>query len=91
MLNSSTGRNQAAEVKFARFVLSRAFDSGFGLRLMVKDLRTALELAHDTGTPVPLAATCLEEWTAAGRSLPQNADHTRIASYVEGRAGTELR
>jgi len=91
VLNRSTGRNQATEVKFSRFVLSRAFDSGFGMRLMVKDLRTALELAHETGTPVPLAASCLEEWTAAGRSLPADADHTHIAAYVEARAGTQLR
>jgi 3-hydroxyisobutyrate dehydrogenase len=91
VLNSSSGRNQATEVKMARFVLSRAFDSGFALRLMVKDLRTALDLAHETGTPVPLGASCLEEWTAAARTLPADADHTAIAAYVEARAGTELR
>lgn len=91
VLNSSSGRNHATEVKMSRFVLSRAFDSGFALRLMVKDLRTALELAHETATPVPLGASCLEEWTAAARLLPADADHTAIAAYVEGRAGTELR
>lgn len=90
VLNQSSGRNQATEVKMARFVLSRAFDSGFSLRLMVKDLRTALDLAHETGTPVPLAASCLEEWAAASRSLPPTADHTHIAAYVESRAGTQL-
>jgi 3-hydroxyisobutyrate dehydrogenase len=91
VLNSSTGRNHATEVKMERFVLSRAFDSGFALRLMVKDLRTALELAHETGTPVPLSAGALEEWTAAGRTLGPDADHTSIAAYVESRAGTQLR
>jgi 3-hydroxyisobutyrate dehydrogenase len=91
VLNSSTGRNHATEVKMERFVLSRAFDSGFALRLMVKDLRTALELAHETGTPVPLSAGALEEWTAAGRTLAPDADHTSIAAYVESRAGTQLR
>jgi 3-hydroxyisobutyrate dehydrogenase len=91
VLNRSTGRNQATEVKFARFVLSRAFDSGFSMALMVKDLRTAIGLAHDTGTPVPMAASALEEWTAALRTMPPGADHTHIAAYVEGRAGTELR
>lgn len=90
VLNRSTGRNHATEVKMARFVLSRAFDSGFSLRLMVKDLRTALELAHQTATPVPVAASCLEEWVAASRSLPATADHTSVAAYIEGRAGIEL-
>lgn len=91
VLNSSTGRNHATEVKMARFVLSRAFDSGFSLRLMVKDLRTALELAHETSTPVPLSAAALEEWTAAHRTLPAGADHTHVAAYIESRAGTEIR
>ena len=91
VLNGSTGRNHATEVKMARFVLSRSFDSGFALQLMVKDLRTALELAHDTRTPVPLSAGCLEQWTAAQRDLPDGADHTSIAAYVEARSGVELR
>ncbi|MDP9465898.1 MAG: NAD-binding protein, partial [Actinomycetota bacterium] len=63
----------------------------FSMRLMVKDLRTALELAHETGTPVPLSAGALEEWTAALRTLDSDPDHTAIAAYVERRAGTELR
>ena len=95
VLNGSTGRNHATEVKMERFVLSGAFDSGFSMRLMVKDLRTALDLAHETGTPVPLSAGALEEWTAALRTLEGTvdgpADHTHIAAYVEHRAGTELR
>lgn len=91
VLNGSTGRNHATEMKMEKFVLSGAFDSGFSLRLMVKDLHTALELAHETGTPVPVSAGALEEWTAAGRTLPPDADHTHVAAYVERRADTELR
>ncbi|WP_084623174.1 NAD-binding protein [Nocardioides sp. CF8] len=52
VINGSTGRNHATEVKMEKFVLSRAFDSGFSLPLVVKDLRTALDLAHATGTPM---------------------------------------
>jgi 3-hydroxyisobutyrate dehydrogenase len=91
VLNGSTGGNHATKVKFSRYVLSRAFDSGFALDLMVKDLRTALELARDTKTPAPVSATCLEEWQAAGEHLRGGADHTEIAAYVEAQAGVELR
>ena len=91
VLNGSTGRNHATEVKMERFVLSGAFDSGFSMRLMVKDLRTALDLAHETGSPVPLSAGALEEWTAALRTLEPDADLAAIAAYVERRAGTSLR
>ena len=91
VLNGSTGRNHATEVKMARFVLSGAFDSGFSMRLMVKDLRTALELAARDRHPAPVAAGALEEWTAALRDPRPDADHTAIAAYVERRAGAELR
>jgi 3-hydroxyisobutyrate dehydrogenase len=91
VLNASTGGNHATRVKMERFVLSRAFDSGFALSLMVKDLRTALELARATQTPSPMSTLCLDQWTAAHRALGDDADHTHIAHYVERRAGIELR
>jgi 3-hydroxyisobutyrate dehydrogenase len=90
VINASTGRNQATEVKYGRYILSRAFDSGFAMALMVKDLRTALDLAHDAQIPVPMSASALEEWTAAIAELGKQADHTEIAEYVERRAGVEL-
>ena len=90
VLNASTGGNHATKVKMSRFVLSRAFDSGFSLQLMVKDLRTALGLAADTDTATPMATACLEEWTAAGALLGPRADHTEIAAYVERQTGTEF-
>lgn len=91
VLNSSTGRNHATEVKMERFVLSGAFDSGFALRLMLKDLGTALDVARATGTPAPLAAACLEQWSAAALDRGPGADHTEIAAYVADRTGANLR
>jgi len=90
VLNASTGRNQSTEVKYGRYVLSRAFDSGFAMQLMVKDLRIALDIAHDAGVPVPMSAGALEEWSAAIAALGRGADHTEIAEYVEHRAGVLL-
>lgn len=91
VLNNSTGRNHATEVKLAKHVLSREFDSGFPMRLMVKDLRTALDLAHDTRATAPLAAACLEACLGAQNTLDDpSADHTEVARYVERNAGTEL-
>ncbi len=45
VLNASTGMNNSTQKKFKQFVLSRRFDSGFGLDLMAKDLSIALEVA----------------------------------------------
>ena len=90
VLNASTGRNYATEQKLAQFVLSRRFDAGFSLALMVKDLATALELAHDTETPAPLSAECRALWTKAAAALEPGADHTAIVRWLESIAGVTL-
>jgi 3-hydroxyisobutyrate dehydrogenase len=92
VLNSSTGRNNSTENKIAQQVFSRSFSSGFSMRLMVKDLLTAMDTAHQTQTPVPVSAACLELWKAALHDLGDDpsADHTAIARYVEERAGVIL-
>jgi len=90
VLNASTGRNHATEHKVAQFVLSRRFDAGFSLALMVKDLGTALELAEDTGTPAAFASECRALWTRAARELAPGADHTAVVQWLETVTGTSL-
>lgn len=82
-VNGSTGRSYATEVKLPDYVLSETFDSGFDLRLMVKDLRTALALAEVTATPVPLGTASADLWQRAADQLPADADHTEIARWLE--------
>jgi 3-hydroxyisobutyrate dehydrogenase len=90
ILNASTGMNNSTLNKFHQFILSRAFDSGFSLDLMVKDLKIALEVARSTGSPAPLAGACLEAWTDAQAALGPGLDHTAVVRYWEKLAGTEL-
>jgi len=90
ILNASTGMNNSTLNKFHQFILSRAFDSGFSLDLMVKDLKTAVEIARATGSPAPFAEACLEAWSEAQASLGPGADHTAVVCYWEKLAGTEL-
>ena len=90
VLNASTGMNNSTLNKFHQFILSRRFDAGFSLDLMVKDLRTAIEVAHATGSPVPLGEACLAAWTAAQAALGSGADHTAAVRYWEKLAGSEL-
>jgi 3-hydroxyisobutyrate dehydrogenase len=86
VLNGSTGRNHATETKVRQFVLSESFDSGFLLRLMLKDLRIAADLADDVGAATPLADACRELWAGAAEVLPADADQTRIAELPRERA-----
>jgi 3-hydroxyisobutyrate dehydrogenase len=90
VLNASTGRNNSTENKFTQFVFSRSFASGFSLELMVKDLTTALGLAHATGTPAPFSAACRELWAAAQGQLESGVDHTAVVRWFEALARTTL-
>jgi 3-hydroxyisobutyrate dehydrogenase len=91
VLNASTGKNNSTEHKFAQFILSRTFGSGFSVALMAKDLRTALELAQQVEAPMPLGAHCVPLWNDAEKTLGANADHTEIVRVLERITGTELR
>ncbi len=90
VLNASTGMNNTTQKKLKQFVLSRKFDSGFGLDLMVKDLSIALEVGRDNAAPAPFAALCREMWASAATMLGKGHDHTAIAQLSEKLAGMTL-
>jgi 3-hydroxyisobutyrate dehydrogenase len=90
VLNVSTGMNNSTQKKFRQFVLSRSFDSGFGLDLMLKDVSIALGIARDTATPAPFSSLCRELSAAAQAMLGQGADHTELAKISERLVGDEL-
>lgn len=89
VLNASTGMNNSTQKKFKQFVISRSFDSGFRLDLMVKDLTIALGLANEGRVPVPFASLCREMWLAA-EAGGAGSDHTAVARLSERLAGFEL-
>jgi len=81
-INTSSGRSGPTENKWLNFIVPRTFDSGFSLRLMLKDMRIALGLANAAGTPARLPATATALWTEAAEALPSDADHTEIARWL---------
>jgi 3-hydroxyisobutyrate dehydrogenase len=83
ILNASTGRNNSTEVKAKQFILSGAFNSGFSLGLMAKDLRTAADLAEHVGVAAPMSRSARDLWAHAQGSLGPDADHTEIFRFVE--------
>jgi 3-hydroxyisobutyrate dehydrogenase len=90
VLNASSGMNNSTQKKFKEYVLSRRFDAGFGLDLMVKDLSIALEVGRETTTPAPFSALCREMWLAAATTLGPGVDHTAVAKMLEQMTGTVL-
>lgn len=84
VLNSSTGRSQASEVKYPRHVLTGTYDSGFAMDLMIKDLGMARALADELGATAPVTAAAFETALAAREQLGgAGLDHTELARYYE--------
>jgi len=82
-INSSSGRSGSTENKWPDFIVPRTFDSGFSLRLMLKDMRIALGLIASAGTPSALSALAADQWAQAAEALPADADHTEIARWLD--------
>ncbi len=92
VLNASTGRSQATEVKYPRQVLTGSFASGFELDLMVKDLDIATGLAAEVTASVPVTAAATASARAASDHLGRSgADHTELVRWVEHINHTSLR
>jgi 3-hydroxyisobutyrate dehydrogenase len=82
IFNQSSGRSGSTENKWPNFILSETYGSGFGLRLMLKDIRIAVELAERTGAPHDLGEAVVDLWARAAAELPVDADHTEVARWI---------
>lgn len=81
VLNASTGKNNTTENKVNQFMLSGAYNSGFSLALMAKDLGIAVNLGKSLGEPMPLGEEVLQIWRDANEALGKAADHTEMYRY----------
>ena len=93
-INASSGRSLQTEVRLPEEVLSRKFDYGFKLGLMLKDVRIAADglLSTDKScredSILSLVKRLLEKSTD---EQGYDADYTRVVRTLELGAGIELR
>ncbi len=85
VFNSSSGKSGSTENKWPNFVLTETYNTGFALRLMLKDMRIATALAEAQGTPIALGEEAVALWAKASDDLPATADHTEVARWLEER------
>jgi 3-hydroxyisobutyrate dehydrogenase len=83
VFNASTGKNNTTENKVENFMLNGAFNSGFSLALMSKDVQIALKFIKDMGCSSNLAQQCVKTSEEANQSLGKGADHTAVFKYVK--------
>ena len=91
IIQASSGRSNASDYKFPRFILSGGFDAGFAIRLMMKDLDGYGRLAQEAGVPSPVARAAAEIYRLAMARGMAEQDHTAIAKLAEEWAGVALR
>ena len=92
-INASSGRSLQTEVRLPEEVLSRKFDYGFKLGLMLKDVRIAvdgvLSLSNSSEESIfPIVERLLEK---SSINEGYDADYTRVVRTLELDAGIELR
>jgi 3-hydroxyisobutyrate dehydrogenase len=90
VIDQSSGMSYNTRGKFRQHVLPRTWGSGFGLGLMAKDVRIALQLGRETGTPFRLGERCAALWDEAAEALEASADHTEFIRLLEQATGTRL-
>ena len=90
VLNESTGGSWITQTHFHQRVFNRRFDDPFKLELMLKDIGIAVQLARETGTPVPIAALGQQLWRMADHAVGAGASVSELVRWVERQSGTEL-
>jgi len=86
VFNASTGRNNTTENKVENFMLNDAFNSGFSLALMRKDVQIALNFIENMNCYASLAKQCVITAKEAYERLGKGADHTAMYDYVRSEA-----
>lgn len=87
-VNGASGRSAVTEINMPRWILSEAFNSGFTMALMRKDVGLALKLADELGETLGAAALVNRLWHDA--PLEGHEDFNRIAAAIlaTGRAAS---
>ena len=80
-INAGSGRSGVSEVNFPKWVLSDAFDSGFTMGLMRKDVGLALALAQSTDVDLSGFAKIADIWLNASTDISDSDDFNAIVKH----------
>lgn len=91
VINASTGRSFSSDFKFPNQVLTRKFEVGFTLDLMVKDLKIAMAMAEEEKVPMFISSASFQLWKHAWSQGGGDQDHTAIVKYIEEMFSVEIK
>ena len=90
VINSSSGRNTATEVKIPNHVLNRAFDYGAAMHIIEKDLELWRQEAELLDAPMWLGSNIRTLFRQCMTELGRDADVTELARTLEKMAKVEI-
>lgn len=92
VLNVGTGVNFSTKEAFRTDVVTRRFNSGYQLSLLVKDMKIAKEVIESSGGfQSPLAELIVKSLSEAEEVAPEAADHTHCILGWEKKTGIQLK
>ena len=80
-INAGSGRSGVSEVNFPRWIENGAYDSGFTMGLMRKDVKLACDLGKSLGLDLPATRAIAAIWHDSRSTLPDSADFNEIYTY----------
>lgn len=80
-VNAGSGRSGVSEVNFPKWIVSEAYNSGFTMGLMRKDVGLAVKLANQASLALPATRFIAELWEDSRSTLPDTADFNEIYKY----------
>jgi 2-hydroxy-3-oxopropionate reductase len=88
VMNTSSGKSYALDVKVRDFIFPRNFDPGFTVELQNKDTDLALELAKNVGAPVVLSTLVRQMYQTLVLKGYAKKDTSSIVTFFEELMGT---
>jgi 3-hydroxyisobutyrate dehydrogenase len=85
-INAGSGRSGVTLVNYPTWILNGAFNSGFTMKLMRKDVRLAAQLVGELGLALPLAAETARLWGESAATIGDAEDFNRIVELGLGQA-----
>lgn len=77
-ISLGSGRSGVTEVNYPEWIANRAFNSGFTMKLMRKDLRLAQSLLEKNNKTLPLLTQTLDLWQQSEEKLIDELDFNKI-------------
>ncbi|OWY27134.1 3-hydroxyisobutyrate dehydrogenase [Herbaspirillum robiniae] len=82
-INAGSGRSGVTQVNYPTWVFNEAFNSGFTMKLMRKDIRLAMGLLKELSVDAPLSAEAGRLWAHSADSIADGEDFNRIVQLGE--------